>query len=140
MPRRRSPSPEKLAKIVNDKMDIKLNHKVINRRQSEELAKIEESDEVMKECSSTHNLPTKTIVHFETFQRNSLMIFHTPLDVDFLDELREMAKVKIVKNKLGHLNVVGSEQQVALAKFLIQEEVSVTVTRLCKGITDKSHG
>lgn len=124
--RRRSPSPEKLAKISIDKMENPFIHKVINRQQSEELSKIEESDEVFKlESSSTHNLPNKTIVHFETFQKNSLMILHTPLDFNFLDELRQMAKVKIERNKLGHLSVIGSEQQVALAKFLIQEEVRV---------------
>lgn len=121
---RRSPSPEKLAKFNFDRLEKPLKHKtkVINRQQSEELGKIDESDD--EGVQKNENLPhTKTIVHFETLQKNSLMILHNPLEEDFLDELREMAKVKVEKNHLGHLNVIGSEQQVALARFLIQEEV-----------------
>uniref|UniRef100_A0A336LP90 CSON000164 protein n=1 Tax=Culicoides sonorensis TaxID=179676 RepID=A0A336LP90_CULSO len=120
------PSPEKFAKISTEKLQSSgIIHKVINRQLSEELSKIDESDEIKLENTSDIKFPHKTIVHFQTFQKNSLMILHTPLSTEFLDELRQVTKTKIEINKLGHFSIIGSEQQVALSRYLIQEKIKL---------------
>lgn len=112
----RTPSKEHLKRTSSDL-------KPINEIKNEEN---DDSDNEREraETDTEKILSSRTIVHFQTFFKNSLMILHETLSDNFLDELRDITKVSVSKkNSLGHLNISGSEQQVALARFMIQEEV-----------------